>query len=359
MILKLMVPVVFLVLFSVSAFLPAEFAKAAEESIDLTAITEKTSPVSAPIASRWNLMGRVDLTSETTAPDKGQQSSHELTNRHFLVFVHVKASPKTSFMGEIVGQSFYFVDYKIRENANFQFGKIVIPFGDTRKYHHIYGGISQLRTSSIMLPNIWAESGANFQLKSSDHQNFDLYWVNSAQSSSETAEPDLKTSSDQKKTQAAGLRWTKSGDLFTLLLSVYRGEYQPGKEILLSGADAYSDYGLLGQKNLRLSVGIANASFREAPVANQANQTRSFYKRGDYIELAHRSLAASDDEFRFRYGTYIDNSETESQKDIHSFSLGYIFSLDVMKMLLEYQWNFEAISEKNNDVAKAMLSLDF
>lgn len=346
-------------MFLAFSFFSSISAIAAEESIDLSTVAEKAPSAPSPQEARWNLMGRIDLTSETTAPDKGNQSSHELTNRHFLVFLHVKASPKTSFMGEIVGQSFYFADYKARNNFSFQFGKIVVPFGDTRKYHHIYGGISQMRTSGIMLPNVWAESGANFQFKTSDSDNFDLYWVNSVQSSSEVTEPDLKSSSDPRKSQAAGFRWTRSWGPWTTLISLYRGEYLPGREVLLSGADAYSEYGVFGQKNLRLAVGIANAAFKRAPISTQPNQTRNFYKRGDYLEIANRNLVADDDEMRFRYGTYIDNSELESQKDIHSFSLGYVFTVDVMKMLLEYQWNFEAVSEKNNDVAKAMLSLDF
>ncbi len=351
MLIKSLFVIVFLLSFNLSM--------AAEESLDLATVTEKAPSAPAPYESRWNLMGRIDLTSETTAPDKGNQSSHELTNRHFLVFIHVKASPKTSFMGEIVGQSFYFADYKAKNNMSFQFGKIVVPFGDTRKYHHIYGGISQLRTSPVMLPNVWAESGANFQFKTSESESFDLYWVNSIQSSSEVTEPDLKSSSDPRKNQAGGLRWTRSLGPWTGIISAYRGEYLPGREVLLTGADAYSDYGVLGLKKLRIALGIANASFKRAPISSQPTQTRSFYKRGDYLELAGRNIATDDDEMRFRYGTYIDNSELESQKDIHSFSLGYVFTIDVMKMLLEYQWNFESVSEKNNDVAKAMLSLDF
>ncbi len=328
------------------------FAPAAEENLDLGTMSEKSQLTAAP-QPKWNLMGRMDLTSETSAPDKGKESQHELTNRHFLVFLHVKASPKTSFFGEIVAKDLYFVSYQALNNLNIQFGKVLVPFGDTRKYHHIYGGLSQLKATSLMFPNIWAENGINLSFKTAESETIDLYWVNSIQASSETADPDLKSSSDPRNQQAAGTRWTRSFGQWTSLLSVYRGEYLPGREVFIAGGDLYSEYGAFGLSRFRWALGIANAWIKRSPV------TGNFEKRGDYLEIAYSKAFQSEDELRIRYGTYIDNTEKQSQKDTHSFSLAYLFPVDVMKVLVEYQWNFEEVSEKNNDIAKAMLSLDF
>ncbi len=327
---------------------------AAEESLDFSKLEAETpkSPSSSS-EQKWNLMGRVDLTSEVSAPDKGKNSEHELSNRHFLVLFHAKPSQKTSFMGELVNQSFYFIDHKLRKNLNFQFGKIIVPFGDTRKYHHFYGGLSQLKSSSIMFPNVWAESGFNFSLLPSETESIDLYWVNSIQSTSDTTDPDLKATAEPRNAQAGGLRWTREFEKWTAILSVYRGEFQPGREIFIAGGDLFSEFGAFNLKDFRCSLGIANAWFKKAPVSG------NFQQKGDYLELAYRNIRSEDDELRFRYGTFIHNSETQTQKDTHSFSLGYAFMFDVIKTLVEYQWNYEAITEKENDIAKAMLSVDF
>ncbi|MGZ5280142.1 MAG: hypothetical protein ACXWC9_09380, partial [Pseudobdellovibrionaceae bacterium] len=104
-------------------------------------------------------------------------------------------------------------------------------------------------------------------------------------------------------------------------------------------------------QKLRWAFGIANAWIHAAPISGD------FQKRGDFLELAGR--IESEHELRLRYGTYIDNDKLESARDLHSFSLGYSLPVDVSKLLVEYQWNFEAMNEINNDLFRAMLSLDF
>lgn len=338
----------------------AQMLFAEEQSLDLDSVSDLKQPLAAKAEvskQKFSLMGRVDLTSETTAADKEKDRTHTLDNRHFMIFLKVEASEKTSFLGEFVNQSFYYVDYKIDKKVSAQFGKIPVSFGDTRKFHRIYGGVAQLRSSGVMFPNVWAESGLNFKFHNADNSSSaDIYWIDSIQDDSAVSDPSVKSNTEPRSLQAGGARWTQGfggGNKWTGILSGYRGEFQPGKEVILGGLDIYSDYGALPAQNLRIAIGFANAWFKRAPVSGD------FQQKGDFIELALANGFRPEDEARLRYGTYIHNDQKVSQKDIHSFALGYAFALDVMRMLVEYQWNFEAIDETNNDVAKAMISLDF
>jgi hypothetical protein len=296
-------------------------------------------------------MGRIDLTTETNSPDRKSDRQHTLDNNHFLVFLKAKASEKTSFMGEIVKQSFFYVDFAARPSVHIEFGKIVVPFGDTRRFHHFYGGVQGYKANGVMFPNMWAESGANLRWEVGAGE-LETYWVDSIQDDSTTLDPSLQSAVEPRTIQAGGLRW--STPVFSkthLILSAYRGEYQPGKAVEIGGFDLYSDYGAFGFSKLRWAFGFANAWLRKAPVSGD------FEKRGDFLEIATSALGPG--ESRFRYGTYIDNRNQKTQNDTHSFNVGYSFPVDALRILAEYQWNFEALNEKNNDVARAMVSVDF
>ena len=64
-------------------------------------------------------------------------------------------------------------------------------------------------------------------------------------------------------------------------------------------------------------------------------------------------------ELRIRYGTYVNDTRVVTNKNIHNWNLGYAFSVDVIRFLIEKQWNFEAVEEYNNDVLRVMASVDF
>lgn len=327
-------------------------ALSAEESLNLDEV--KPAPVArtlAPAASKFMLMGRVDLTSETSGPDSASERTSTLDNNHFLIFLKIKASEKTSFMGEIASKSFFIVNYEVSPFLSFEFGKIIVPFGDTRRFHHFYGGVQGYKAEGVMFPNLWAESGLNLKWKLSQSE-IETYTVDSIQSTSTTSDPSLKSADEPRTLQAVGARWTfPLGSSVHGIASVYRGEYQAGRAIELLGLDVYSDYGSFGLTHFRWAAGLANALLRSAPVSGD------FQKRGDYLEVATNLWGSG--ETRFRYGTYIDNDKKVTQKDTHSFNLGYQLPVDALRVLTEYQWNFEAVNEKPNDIFRVMVSLDF
>ena len=254
-------------------------------------------------------------------------------------------------MGEIVAQSFFYVDYAARPWAHIEFGKIIVPFGDTRRFHHFYGGVQGYKATGVMFPNLWAESGANIRW-SVGPTELETYWVDSIQDDSTTADPSLQSSVEPRTLQAGGFRWSAEAlEKVHVIFSGYRGEYQPGKAVEIGGLDAYSDYGAFGFSKFRWAAGIANAWIHQGVL------TGDFQKRGDYLELATSALGPG--ESRFRFGTYIDNDKEKSQKDVHSFNLAYSLPVDALRVLAEYQWNFEAKDEKNNDVFRIMVSVDF
>src|SRR4051794_20109076 len=97
---------------------PQVQANAAEEAVNLDTI-EAHPPAPAPahpgnlenMGSSARIMGRVDLSAEYV-PGAADLGNHGLTYNHFLMFLKVDASPKVSFMGEMLKQSFYHLTYK-------------------------------------------------------------------------------------------------------------------------------------------------------------------------------------------------------------------------------------------------------
>lgn len=334
-------------------FIVLSGAHAAEQSLDL----EQEVPAAPAVSSvsstinKFSFMGRVDLTTESTNPDRPKAREHHLDNNHFLFFIKAKASPKVSFMGELVKQSFYFVDYLVRPDLTVEFGKIIVPFGDTRHFHHFYGGVQGYGAKGVMFANIWAESGANLKWQLAQSE-LETYWVDSIQDDSLTADPGLQSTVEPRTIQAGGFRWkTEVISALSGVLSGYRGEYQPGKAVEIAGLDLFADYGFWGLKHFRWSYGVANAWMRKSPVSGD------FIKRGDYLELATNLIGSG--EARVRYGTYIDNDKVRSKNDVQSLNIGYSLPVDVLRVLAEYQWNYEAVNEIDNDLLRVMVSLDF
>jgi hypothetical protein len=206
-------------------------------------------------------------------------------------------------MGELIEQSFYEVGYQVSEPLKIRFGKIIVPFGDTRRFHHFYGGIQGYGGQGVMLPNVWAENGLDLEWDLG-HWLVDTYWVS-------------------------------------------------GWPLLLYGADFFTEYGLGNwalTRHLRFAAGRAVAEVHRG-------MQGGFEKAGDYFELATNVLQVG--EIRTRYGTYIHDDRQESQSDVHNFNVGYAMPIDVLRLLVEYQWNYEAVEEIDNDVFRVMVSLDF
>jgi hypothetical protein len=324
----------------------------AEEALDLSKETEVKAPAAKPVPpfGGLRLMGRVDLTGEYRP--NAASTNDGLKNYHFLLFLKVPASEKVSFMGEFVNRAFYEVTYKASPLVKFHFGKIVVPFGDTTYYHHFYGGVQGYGAQGVMFPNVWAESGANAEWNMGS-LIIDTYAVNGIEGSSTTNEPDFQADPTGQR-QAGGLRATYTGIAkIKAIVSGYYTDWAPSKSLLLAGGDLVTDYGLIDAavlRNLRLSAGRAVGFV-------QGSSSGNFQRAGDYLQLATNAMGFA--EARARYGTYVHNSNNKTSSDTHSMNVGLTIPVDVMKLLVEYQWNFEAVSEINNDLARVMLSLDF
>jgi hypothetical protein len=329
----------------------------AEEVLDLE--REVSPPPHSGIlqAQKFSLMGRVDLTNEfanptPTATPQGE-GHNSLENNHFFIFLKVKVSEKTTFLGEIAQQSFFSIDYEAAKYAKIQFGNILVPFGDTRHFHHFYGGVQGYGRKGVMFPNIWAEPGVNVNWHLPLGE-LDTYIIQSTSAADATKDPDL-SQKGSTATQAEGARWTVPvGRKVTGIFSAYFGEYYYGRNVLMGGLDVYSEYGALDLglfKHTRWALGLATAGIRSSPTGSD------FEKRGDYLEIGTPLMTPG--EFRIRYGTYVNDSRTVTNKNLHNWNLGYAFHVDVIRILIEKQWNFEAIDEYNNDVLRVMASVDF
>jgi hypothetical protein len=323
-------------------------AFAGEESLDLDTVAAPTPAPSAAHGSKFSIMGRIDLTYE-----KEIEGRSSLKNNHMLVFVKVKASDKVSVMGEVTDPSaaFMYVDYAYSKLLNINFGRILVPFGDSRYFHKYYGGLQGYGANGVMFPNIWAESGVNFAWNFGALK-LDTYWVNAVGGPTRTTltTADINLQSTSTRTQALGARATISPiDKTTLILSAYGAEYWPSRPVYLGGVDFSTDYGLLGP--VRFSAGLANAWIEGSPTGE------NFQKTGDYYQIATNIINPM--EMRVRYGTYDNDDRRETQEDTQSLNVGVTFPVDVMKILIEHQWNYEEVNETDNDLGRVMVSLDF
>ncbi|MFN9068909.1 MAG: hypothetical protein ACK5V3_16905, partial [Bdellovibrionales bacterium] len=265
------------------------FAQAQEQELNLDELkTEAPAPYKIK-AQDFKIMGRLDLTWEygnptpSTSPDGKLRNT--LENNHQFIFLKIKASEKSHIMAEVVNKTFFYAEYADGW-GDVQLGNILVPFGDNRRYHLFYGGIQGYGADGVMFANVWSEPGFNFNWKTS-LGSLDTYVVNSISASGATADPNFKTEANTSH-QAGGLRLTKEvASGWTTVLSVYSGEYWPGKGLHILGFDIYSDYGtaLLG-KNFRGALGMAQATVLQSSPSNG----QSFSKTGDFVELATRLL---------------------------------------------------------------------
>lgn len=334
-------------------------AFAAEEDLNLDKLTEQASPVVIPKTpeNKYSIMGRLDLTAEVNPINgKAVDEKMDLKNLHGLrLFLKLKASPKTSFFGEVANQDFFYVDYKLSELHTLSFGKIIVPFGDTRYFHHFYGGIQGKGATGIMFPNVWAETGMNVQSQAGPNVLLDTYLVNGFKASSATSVPDLTQAASNNPSgthrQAVGARLQWQGiPRATVLVSGYFDNYWENRHLLLLGADAYTDYGFFALP-VRFGVGMADAAAEKIP--NQG----TLHRRGDYLLLAGNGFGPG--EWRFRYGTYNHITTAQSDNDSHSVDLAYIWNVDVIRLMVQRQWNFESQNEQKDDLWRLMASLDF
>jgi hypothetical protein len=300
-------------------------------------------------------MGRLDLTAEVGNISTNRADNRsELKNIHGLkVFLKVKASPKTSLFGEFLNkesnQAFFYVDYAGSDAYTVSFGKILVPFGDTRYFHHFYGGIQGIGANGILLQNIWAEPGANVQFHDADWV-VDAYVVNGIKAADKASFPDLtQTANEQRQAFGSRVQWQGLSHI-TMIGSAYFDYYWDTRPLSLLGGDIYTDYGLWSWP-VRVGVGIANATASDIP--DKGNLQR----RADYLMVAANGLGPG--EVRLRYGTYNHIVDEKSKKDTHSFDLAYSFNVDVIRLMIERQWNFEAQNEEKNDLLRFMASIDF
>jgi hypothetical protein len=224
-----------------------------------------------------------------------------------------------------------------------------VPFGDNRYFHHYYGGLQGYGATGVMFKNIWAESGINANWKIGQI-SLDTYWVNGINAPNINSDVNLKSSTTERQSLGTRLQ-APLADQVQLIGSAYYADYWPGRPLYMGGLDLYTSYGAFGLSQFRFSIGIANAWVEGSPTG------KNFQKYGDYLQVATNLFRWA--EWRIRYGTYDNDDRIESVDDTQSFNLGATIPVDVIKILIEHQWNFEAKNEVDNDQSRMMVSLDF
>ncbi len=336
----------------VSFLFLSSVALAEEEEFQLDEVQENKSSHHPMIdSSQFRLMGRLDLTSEIYPfTEKNADQNHEFETFHYFIFLKMKASKKTSFFGEIISQRFYYVVYSPSATTSITFGKILVPFGNNEHFHHFYGGVRTLGGKGVLFPDVWAENGLNVGWSFTNNK-IDVYTVNGATAvDSTTQKLDLNESST-KESQAVGFRLTNTSiSKFEILGSYYFTEWQMGQSLNIVGGDLKSDYGFLGMHQLRFGMGSAFAFVDGHPDG-------SYRKSGDYIYIATNLLNPV--ELKLRYGTYIDDNEVETEKDTQGLVVSLSTAIDVIRVSAQYEFNYEAINEVENDLFRIMAALDF
>jgi len=347
------------VMLGLGFFLRAPLAHSEEESLNFSeetpATTKDVKPSEGTSLGNIKLGGRVDLSYEIDDYENASTATQRDTfkTNHFVLTLIANPSEKVKFMGEFINQYFYQIDYHLSNTVRIQGGKILMPFGNPDHFHKFYGGLVGFGTTGSFFPLIWAEHGVNVNVRVGDSSGLDTYLVNSISQTGTGSDPSFSSASNTVH-QAFGARYTlRPIPSLTSALSAYAGNWAPGKALAMGGFDIATGYGLLGAeffKSFRFATGIVAAQIWEG-------STGDYLKRADYIELA--SNLTSPVEARIRYGTVVANSDQESQNDTQTFAIGAKTSVDAIGILVEYQWNFEAVNEIENDLFRIMASLDF
>tara|TARA_B100000749_G_scaffold280889_1_gene280133 strand:- start:27056 stop:28105 length:1050 start_codon:yes stop_codon:yes gene_type:complete len=303
-------------------------------------------------SSHLKFFGKVSVSTEFSPYDRKEVTTNsEFKQQHFLVFLSAQTDPKTRFMGEIVSETFYFVSHQFHSNWGLEFGKIIVPYGETDQYHHIYGGNVNFNGSGIMYPNVWAEKGFNFKYKGSSYEG-DIYMVSGVTSLNGSNEPELNLPSDDSQ-QGGGLRFTYlMNHRSKMRASYYYTEWRPNSDLHSYGLDA--SYSLNLQSNwvttVDLKAGVSLVDILDTDTSN-------FQKQGDYFQAKLNGLNKKS--LRLRYGTYDNDSRLVDQNDKKTWSLAYIQRVRSLRFMLEHQWNLEAEDEEDNDILRFMASADF
>ena len=172
---------------------------AAEEALNLdneqaSTTQQSTSTKSGLSLADVKLMGRVDLTNELSPYNPNRPNENDkFKTYHMLLFVKANPSKKVDFMGEVITKAFYEIKYSPTDLTNLRFGKIIVPFGDTKKFHHFYGGIQGYGPKGVLFPNIWAENGLSLSTEFK-FEAIDLYWI-SGISAAPNSNPDFSSAS--------------------------------------------------------------------------------------------------------------------------------------------------------------------
>ncbi|MEZ4871804.1 MAG: hypothetical protein R2827_06060 [Bdellovibrionales bacterium] len=331
-------------------------ALAEEESFSLDDVVEEPAAARSATtpAANYKLFGRMDLTSEFTPYDRDRLTTdNQFKTQHMLIFLSVQAQEDLSFQAEIINpeSNFYFVNYELGPRTNLQFGRILVPFGETDYYHHLYGGNVNLDGAGIMFPNIWAEKGVNLQL-SWGKRTLDTYWVSGINKLDGSQEPILNQSSNDSL-QGGGVRWTESmGMSFRYRVSYYYTEWRPNSPLHAAGLDVkYSlptNWGALQSIDMMAGVAVVDI---------QKTNTENFQKAGDFFEANFR--LPKKHSIRLRYGTYDNDDRVEDEADLKTWSLAWKKRIRALNLMLEHQWNMEQVNESENDILRFMATVNF
>ncbi|MFH1006157.1 MAG: porin [Candidatus Latescibacterota bacterium] len=257
----------------------------------------------------------------------GGESS--FTNRHLYIMVASQLSDKLSFEAEIKG-TYLQGKWAMCEYATLTFGKILVPFG---KWHHADLG----DVKGKLGPTFWAEpgvmiSGAVYPLWDIPI-NYALYTTNGLGKNLNAQD------SDNNASKAIGGRLAVSpiGSL-SIGASGYAGKWsKDDKEALqLFGVDASYSWGGM-------------SFYGEYSEAQISDSVAGDYTKSAFYVQGSRGLSSTC-EVIVRYSEVENDDTVVDNKDVHQTQVKLRYSpIGPFTLQAEYQWNMEAIKEKDDD----------
>ncbi|MCK5118471.1 MAG: porin [Candidatus Latescibacteria bacterium] len=274
------------------------------------------------------ISGYADFAFFTGGAD-GEEGESSFKNRHLYIMVAGQLSDKLAFEAEIKG-TYLQGTWDMCESATLTFGKILVPFG---RWHHMDLG----DVKGKLGPTFWAEpgvmiSGAVYPLWDIP-VNYALYTTNGLNKNLNAQD------SDNNGSKAIGGRVAVSpfGSL-EIGASGYSGKWSPDdkEELRLLGVDGNYSIG-----PLNLSGEYAEAQISDSDQGDYGKS--AFYVQGSYGFFGKCEGVV-------RYSEYENDDTVVDNKDVHQTLVRLRYSpVGPFSLQAEYQWNMEAIKEKDDD----------
>lgn len=304
--------------------------------------------------------GRFDINYEWLNPGASYPAGQSrVVSYHHFVIVEAHAGP-VSFDGEITQLLWYEGRVQVGKGWSIVAGKILVPFG-APGWHRYYGGLQGDPLVGIFLPVVWAELGAEVDWEGFHSGDFSFSaqaYVVRGFGEAPDLTPATQNASSVDDRFAPGGRINLGFGKMALYLSGYGTKWPPaGNWLYILGADFWTEWGLVDVpfvRDLRLRVGVAYANWDRGPTAPPGR----LWRYGSYAELDWRSPWLF--YLRGRYGIYVHDARQTQARDLKDWNVAVVLRLPYgLYTFAEYQWNREGQDERQNDLMRIGVALDF